>query len=189
MGPNGGHFLKRSEIDDDGKLSCLDTKVWVLNGWTILFEFFEKTMAYNLLVEAGSAQSLEVKLAALSEEITRKFRNTSLEVDHSSRMEIQERACTKMVTCGHREMFVRKAVVMGTNVFRDKVERSQLGEEHPGFQPLYQNAGWRKDERTKEKALKKGNWIKGDLREGWKTKTRTVVRRAFRKDEQFDRQF
>ena len=42
--------------------------------------------------------------------------------------------------------------------------------------------GWRRDERTKEKALKKGNWFKGELREGWKSKTRTVGRKAFLKE-------
>ena len=31
----------------DGKLPSLDTKIWVQDGWKILFEFFEKTMASN----------------------------------------------------------------------------------------------------------------------------------------------
>ena len=174
--------IELGEDFPDGKLPSLDTKVWVLNAWTILFEFFEKTMASNLMVEAGSALSLEVKLATLSEEVTRRLRNTSLEVNHSSRMEILEKACTKMMTSGHKESFVRKAVVRGIDAFRDKVERSQLDEGHPGFQPLYQKAGWKKDEKTKGKALKKGNWFKGELREDWKSKTRTVDKRAFLKD-------
>ena len=97
-------------------------------------------------------------------------------------MGILESACTKMVTSSHREMFIRKAVVRGINAFRDKVERSQLDEGHPRFQPLYQKAGWKKDERTKEKALKKGILFKGELREDWKSRTRTVGRRAFQKD-------
>ena len=96
--------IELGEDFPDGKLPSLDTKVWILNAWTILFEFFEKTMASNLIVEAGSALSQEVKLATLSEEVTRRLRNTSLEVNHSTRMEILERACTKMVTSGHREV-------------------------------------------------------------------------------------
>ena len=79
--------IELGEDFPDGKLPSLDTKVWVLNAWTILFEFFEKTMASNLMVEAGSALSQEVKLATLSEEVTRRLRNTSLEVDHPTRME------------------------------------------------------------------------------------------------------
>ena len=62
----------------DGKLPSLDTKIWVQDGWKILFEFFEKTMTSNLTVEAGSALSKDVKMATLSEEITRRLRNTGL---------------------------------------------------------------------------------------------------------------
>ena len=64
-------------------------------------------MASNIMVEAGLALSQEVKLATLSEEVTRRLRNTSLEVEHSSQMEILERACKKMMTSGHKEIFVR----------------------------------------------------------------------------------
>jgi hypothetical protein len=102
--------IELGEDFQDGKLPSLDTKIWVLNSWTILFEFVEKIMASNLMVEAGSALSQEVKLATLSEEVTRRMRNTSLEVNHSSRMEILEKACTKMKTSGHRERFIRQAV-------------------------------------------------------------------------------
>ena len=49
--------IELGEDVPDGELPSLDTKIWVLNAWTILFEFFEKTMASNLMVEAGSALS------------------------------------------------------------------------------------------------------------------------------------
>jgi hypothetical protein len=44
------------------------------------------------MVQADSALSKEVKLANLSEEITRRLRNTSLEVERSRRLEILEEA-------------------------------------------------------------------------------------------------
>ena len=84
--------IELGEDFPDGKLPSLDTKIWVLDAWTVLFEFYEKTMSSNLMVEAGSALSHEVKMATLSEEVTRRLRNTSLEVDHSSRLEILEKA-------------------------------------------------------------------------------------------------
>ena len=49
----------------DGKLPSLDTKIWVQDGWKVLFEFLEKTMATNLMVEGGSALRNEVKLSTL----------------------------------------------------------------------------------------------------------------------------
>ena len=45
--------IELGEDFPDGKLPSLDTKVWVMDGWRILYEFFEKTMATNLMVEAG----------------------------------------------------------------------------------------------------------------------------------------
>ena len=69
-----------------------------------------------------------------------------------------------MQTSGDKEHFIRQAVEQGIRAFDEKVKRSRLEITHPGFQPLYQKAGWRRDERTKEKALKKGNWFKGELR-------------------------
>jgi hypothetical protein len=68
-----------------------------------MFEFFEKTMATNLMVEARSVLSREVKLSTLSGEITLRLRNTSLELDSSCRLE--ERACVKMKTSAHNEQF------------------------------------------------------------------------------------
>ena len=84
----------------DGKLPSLDISIWVVEGRTIMYEFFEKTMASNLMVEADSALSKEVKMATLSEEVARRLRNTSLRLEPSRRLEILERACIKMRTSG-----------------------------------------------------------------------------------------
>ena len=145
----------------DGKLPSLDTKVWVVDNWRLMFEFFEKTMATNLMVEAGSALSTEIKMTTLSEEVTRRLRNTSMEMESSRRLELIENACIKMKTSGHKDTFIRLAVEKGIRAYNERVSRSKLEEDHPGFQPLYPKAGWKKDLRSKEKALKRGNWFKG----------------------------
>ena len=94
----------------DGKLPSLDLSIWVVDGRLIMYEYFEKTMASNLMVEAGSALSKDVKLATLTEEICRRLRNTSMRLDSSRRLEIIERACTKMKTSGQTDPFIRLAV-------------------------------------------------------------------------------
>ena len=167
---------------EDGKLPSLDTKIWVKDAYTILFEFFEKTMASNLMVEAESALSSEVKLSTLSEEITRRLRNTSLETELSTRLEIIERACVKMKTSGHKESFIRSAVTRGLESFREKVRRSKLPETNPGFQPLYQNTGWKRNFKAKTKALKRGNWYKGGGNDGSGQKA-GKVKKMFQKNE------
>ena len=144
----------------DGKLPSLDCMIWVKDGWRILFQFFEKTMASNLMVEAGSALSKEVKSATLAVEVSRRLRNSSLELDQATRLDILEKACVKMKTSGHTDTFIRMAVEQGVKSFAEKVRRSHLDVRDSGYHPLYPKEGWRKDDKSKEKALKRGNWFK-----------------------------
>jgi hypothetical protein len=90
----------------------------------IIFEFFEKTMATNLVVHAESALSEETKLSSLSEEVHRRLRNTSLDASQSKRMEIIERVCTKMATSGHKDKFILKSVTKGLDKFMESVRKS-----------------------------------------------------------------
>ena len=67
---------------------------------------------------------------------------------------------------------------------------SRLEISHPGFQPLYPKAGWRKDLRSKEKAMKRGRWFRGDQKDGnWKNMSKTDRRRrkTSRRLERWDR--
>ena len=73
-----------------------------------------------------------------------------------------------MKTSGHKESFIRQAVEKGIQASSEKVRRSMLESDNPGFQPLYHKAGWRKNEKSKEKALKRSNWFKGDMKEAGK---------------------
>ena len=107
-------------------------------------------------------------MATLSEEVARRLRNTSLRLDPSRTLELLERACIKMKTSGHSEEFIKLAVEQGIRSFDAKVKRSRLDEDHPGCQPLFPKAGWRKDVKSKEKALKRSNWFKGkEEKEPW----------------------
>ena len=77
---------------------------------TILFEFYEKPMATNLMVQADSALSRDVKISSLAEEVTRRLRNTSLEVDITRRLAILEEVCIQMKTSGHKESYQRGSI-------------------------------------------------------------------------------
>ena len=139
------HFLNFTvELGEDfvdGKLPSLDICIWAVEGRLILYEYYEKPMASNLMVEAGSALSKEVKMSTLSEEISRRLRNTSLRLDPSRRLEIVERACTKMKTSGHTDGFIRQAVEQGVRSFDNRVKRSLLDQDNPGYQQLFPKAG------------------------------------------------
>ena len=50
-----------------------------------------------------------------------------------------------------------------------KVKRSCLDKDHPGYQPIFPKAGWKRDIKSKEMALKRANWFKGVREnESWK---------------------
>ena len=111
----------------------LDTKIWVEAKRMIRFAFYEKPMATNLVVQEKSALSDEVKSATLTEEIVRRLRNTSLELDTSERLAIIEKACVKMKTSGHSERFIRKAVIKEIKKFKFDVSRNHLPQDNRGF--------------------------------------------------------
>ena len=63
----------------------------------------------------------------------------------------------------------------GIRDFDEKVKKSRLKITHPGFQPLYQKAGWWKDVKAREKAMKRSTWFRGDNKKGggWKDLAKT----------------
>jgi hypothetical protein len=164
----------------DNSLPSLDITVWVEMN-RILFKFFSKPMATNLVVQAKTALSEEVKLSTLAEEVCRRLRNTSQRLDHSKRLETLEDLSTRMSTSGHTVKFMRRAMERGIKSFTTKLNKSKLDKDDPRYQPLHVGWTWKRKERKKEKLLKKNRWFKpgreGGNNElfqpsGWKAKPR-----------------
>ena len=79
-----------------------------------------------------------------------------------------------MKTSGHTDDFISQVVEKGINAFNDKIKRSCLEETHPGFQPMFPKAGWRRELRDREKAMKKSTWYRGkDINENWEGVSRS----------------
>ena len=72
--------MEIAEQFEDGKLPTLDTKIWMENR-RVLYLFFEKTMAANVVIQAESALSEQVKLASLVQEVIRRL-NTPVWTSH-----------------------------------------------------------------------------------------------------------
>ena len=110
------NFLRfTQEIGEDFpdlRLPSLDTTIWVERN-RILFRFVSKPMATNLVIQAKSALSEEVKLSTLAEEVCRRLRNTSRRLEHSNRLETLEDLSTRMSTSGHTTKFMRRAMERG----------------------------------------------------------------------------
>ena len=114
----------------DNSLPSLDITVWVEMN-RILFKFFSKPMATNLVVQAKTALSEEVKLSTLAEEVCRRLRNTSQRLDHSKRLETLEDLSTRMSTSGHTVKFMRRAMERGIRSFTTKLNKRKLDRNDP----------------------------------------------------------
>ena len=66
------------------------------------------------------------------------------------------------------------------------MKRSKLEPDHPGFRPMYQKAGWKRNEMVRGKALKRGNWLKGgkDKKE-WKKLPKTTNKKIMKATVEF----
>ena len=76
-----------------------------------------------------------------------------------------------MKTSGHTEPFIKQAVEQGIRAFDNKVKRSLLETDDPGYHPLFPKAGWRRNTKSKAKALKRATWFRGgrdETEQAWK---------------------
>ena len=150
------------EIHEDfpnGKLPTLDTEIYVVDGKWIRFEFFQKPMASNLVLQSDSALSNTVKIASLKEEVVRRLKHTSVELPHTIRMETLEDLTQKMINSGHKPAFIKSILIGGILRYEAKLKNSLLNEKDPEFRPLHQPSG-RNNSRLKKKAMARSQWFK-----------------------------
>ena len=145
--------MELHEDFEDMKLPTLDTKLWVEDGKVIHFEFYQKPMASNLVLQADTALSNSVKTASLKEEVVRRLKYTSLRLDHSKRMETLEDLSQRMSNSGHRPSFMKFVLIGGILRFEMKVKCSLLSKDDPKYKPLFQPSS-RDKNRLRKKAMK-----------------------------------
>ena len=125
-----------------------------------MFEFYEKPMSNNNVVQAKSALSESVKIASLTEEVVRRLKHTSQDLPHSRRMETLENLSQKMVTSGHKVHFMKRILTTGIIKYERKVQASKLDPKEKKFKPLYLPSG-RQISRLKTKCMARENWYMG----------------------------
>ena len=123
------NFLRfTQEIGEDFpdlRLPSLDTTIWVERN-RILFKFFFKPMATNLVIQAKSALSEEVKLSTLAEEVCRRLRNTSRRLNHSKKLETLYELSSIMSTSSHTMKFMKSSMEKGIRSYNTKLNRSEM---------------------------------------------------------------
>ena len=98
-------------------------------------------MAANVVIQAESALSEQVKLASLTQEVVRRLKHTSLELPHSRRLEVLELFSQKLTNSGHGQPFMERILLTGIAKYKRMVEANNQTVGRKGYKPLHQPSG------------------------------------------------
>ena len=134
-------FTRESPNDfEDKKLPTLDIKIW-LKDIRIWYQFYQKPMCNNIVIQANSALSETVKVSSLTEEVVRRLKHTREDLPISYRLETLEDICQRMKNSGHRENFMRRIITAGIVKYERKLKNSKLEQTDKKYRPLHQPSG------------------------------------------------
>ena len=155
------------EIGDDfqdGKLPTLDVKVWVESKSKILiYEYFEKEMKTNMVIQRKSALCENINVNSLSQEVVRVSLNFSELLEIETRVRHLDNVCLRMKTSGYDTPFIRKIMLNGLKSYEGKLKKSRIPEGRKGYSPLHHGKCYNAAKRLEKKMLTKNNWYKGKL--------------------------
>ena len=135
-------------------MPILDVEVAVKEN-AIRYRYYRKEMANPLVIHQKSAMPEKVKRRCLSNEVMRILRNTSREQPQEVKKFYLSEFSQRMRMSGYSERFRREIMVSGIRGY----ER-QLKDSDDGVCPMHRSRGYRKEERMKEKYMKKRSWYK-----------------------------
>ena len=166
----------------DGMLPTLDFKTQTLGNGMIRFEFFNKEMENNRVLDKSTALSKGTIFSALRQNLVRRLLNTCEEVSMNKRLLIVEKFIQLMVNSGHKFQFIRSIVQQAITKYLYMVRRSKLDSNDDKFQPLYRPPEYRSAERIMQKHVEAHIWFKrldlGDEhRQSWKYRIKSKTTR------------
>ena len=86
-----------SVLDFEGVLPTLDLVIWVGDNNQVLYRYYQKPMASNMVLQRGSAMPENMKVASLNHEMIRRMMNTSEEIDITVRTEVVDEYAQKLI--------------------------------------------------------------------------------------------
>ena len=179
-------FLKFTTEDgneySDGMLPTLDFKTLTMSDGIIKFEFFQKAMENNRVLDRTTALSKGTIFSALRQNMVRRLLNTSQSTCMNKRLLIVEKFIQLMVNSGHKFQFIRSIIQQALTKYLYMVERSKLDVNDKRFQPLYRPPEFRSAERIMLKYVESQIWYKrmdlGDeYRQSWKFRIKNKTTR------------
>ena len=138
----------------DGKMPILDMKVWTDNEGTILYQHYEKAVSSKTVLNAKSAHSAACKRSVHTQEVVRRLLNTSWRLDwQEETAPVITEYMRRMKVAGYGERYRRDVLQHALQIFDKKWQ-----EHREGTRPIFRPKNWKKNERKKDKMMKKLNW-------------------------------
>ena len=135
-------------------LPTLDTELWIEQG-RIKYRYFEKPMSNKMVISKQSAMAENSKIAALRQDLVRRLKNTSLELDQIEWDRVIDNYSVKLISSGYDRKQVHRVVTAGLKGF----ERL-LYKQEQGLGNIHRPAASNRKARNKKKLLGKSNWFR-----------------------------
>ena len=149
------------EMFHDKTLPTLDTSIW-WNGSKVLYNFYEKPMCPNRVLQSDSALSVDCMRSSLTPEVVRRLLHCSSDLLLHVKQEILSKFSQKMLNSGHSTASVKVTFVHGVMKYLEMVRRSKLNVSDPKIQPLHYQKNYKKCERKLSKFLAKSGWYSNE---------------------------
>ena len=138
----------------DGKLPILDMKVWMSEQGEIMYKHYEKPMASKTVLHSQSAHPPHCKKSVHVQEVIRRMLNCSskLSWERDTAPVITE-YMLRMKIAGYGEKYRENVVRKALFIYKKKVE-----DDKQGVRPIFRPKFWKREERKKQKEIKKKEW-------------------------------
>ena len=162
-------------------LPTLDIQIRVESNGLLTYKHFTKPTNNNILLQKGTALSDETVFSSLRQELIRRMKNTSMDIDLDTRIEIIEEFIQILVNGGHKYSYIKAIVLQALTKYMYMVERSLKNIEDRDYMPLYRENEYRQQERLMFKYIESMVWYsdtqyKDPFRNTWKRK----IKRRFK---------
>ena len=136
-------------------LATLDTDLQVTENNRVEYNYYEKPMSSNMVVQKSSAMDENSKMKILANDLTRRLLNTSESLGMDAKIKVVDHYSQKLINSGYGVEQVRRIVINGIKGYERRVQESRM----EGGRRLHRTAGESSAGRMRKKLLGNSEWI------------------------------
>ena len=141
------------------RLPTLDTELWVCERTGLVkHAFFEKPTCPNRVLQRTTALSDTSIRASLTQEVVRRLKNCSLDLDREEKQSILSKFAQKLLNSGHSVASIQYILVHGVTRYIELLKNSKRPTDDPRHRPLYMDRQFNIHNRKLQKILAKTSW-------------------------------